>query len=210
MSEDKCIVQGDYSQSHRMFGDSAGNQCTAIVIYAMAYSKLVPCIDWTSNTMNRILNYGNDFYNYCLSRANLKTHHLSCEECLGLVEINRDVFNVQLYPQFQNSESSAAIYDKLNFENLRLQLRIFYNSKCSYVVLTANGYTYGIIKQFDMIYFYDSHAKDLHGNTILDGKASLRLFKDLDSLVNYITFIYNFNENEYFQLTYLNITKLQP
>lgn len=202
------IVQADLSQESSYFGKTAGNQCTAIVVYAMVYSKIEPLQNWTRVSLNNILKDGNKYYIECRQRADINQKFLNVEETLGPLCINGYCFNIELYIQFRNSISPSSVYDILNGENLRHHLKEFYHSNCSYVTLTTNNFTFGVFKQYGVIYFFDSHGQHINGNTDANSRASLRSFNDIKSLVSYIKSLFDLSQKSYFQLTYVKITEI--
>lgn len=83
----------------------------------------------------------------------------------------------------------------------------FVNSNCRTAILIAAGFSYGIIKNQNKLYFIDSHSKDINGVQVDYGYAGIRIYESGDSLGNYIISIHE-NINTDYELTYISITDI--
>ena len=56
------LIQRHFSQGHEKFGEFAGIQCVAIAVYAAAFTCVKEISRWTSNTLDSIVEQGNELF----------------------------------------------------------------------------------------------------------------------------------------------------
>ena len=183
----------------------------------MIKSKFIPLSEWDQSIMDSVLLEGSQFYEQIINIRNMRFIYLCYEDLIGTFDIMDHTFHIDKFimfpdrfePEFTNVDGISNhldfVYDgEFNFQSIHAQLQMFKSSKCEYALFLYNQYTYGIIKQHDYIYFFDSHAKLFNGEISSDGTASLRSFGTIKTLCNYIIKINNFRSTTY-QMVYLNI-----
>lgn len=196
------VVQADHHQGHIRYGDYGGRQCTGIVMYALAFSKLIPCASWDTQVLNQILSNGTEFYKYAINRGRNKTlRYLDVSEVIGEIQVMDQLFIAQ-YGVNDISDSMFQSFISLINE----YLQDFVNSNCNMFI--AADYSYGLIKQDNLLYFVDSHSKDDMGMPAENGYGGIRIYQNVNSLANYILSIHAGREVE-FELTYISIIDVE-
>lgn len=199
-SVNNTVILGNFHQgSDRFHPELQGLQCTAISVFSLVYAFQNNCVQWTPNDIDNILTEGNSYYIFCLKQLIIHPRYLSVNECLGVIILDKIEFKIEEYLPYT--------INQMNFANLFQQLNDFDKSDGNFSVFVSNLYSYGIIKQNEKLFLFDSHSKDLHGNTSQMGFSSLRSFSNITLLANY--FLCHFpNVNEYFEMSFIKITQI--
>lgn len=200
ISVNNTVILGNFHQGSDCFHpELQGLQCTAISVFSLVYAFQNKCDKWSSNDIDNILTDGNSYYIFCLKQAKTQPRYLSVNECLGIIVLDSIEFKIEEYRPYTVNQMTLA--------NLFQQLSDFDTSDGNFSVFVSNLYSFGIIKQNEKLFLFDSHSKDIHGNTSQMGFSSLRCFSDITMLANY--FQYHFpNVNEYFEMSFIKITQI--
>ena len=173
-------------------------------MFALAFSKLIPCDMWDTGVLNHILQSGTEFYRYILNKSHNRTlRYLDVSEAKGEIQVSEKLF-IARYGVNDISDSMFFSFISLINENLN----DFYYSNCNTAMLIAADYSYGIIKHDNLLYFVDSHSKDVRGMPDANGCGGVRIYPDVNSLANYILSIHANREVE-FELTYISIIDVE-
>ena len=173
-------------------------------MYALAFSKLIPCGAWDSQILNQLIYNGTEFYKYAINRGRNKTlRYLDVSEVIGEIQVMDQLF-ISQYGVNDISDSMFQSFIALINE----YLHDFVNSNCNTAMLIAADYSYGIIKQDNLLYFVDSHSKDVKGMPVENGYGGVRIYPNVNSLANYILSIHEGREVE-FELTYISIVDIE-
>ena len=173
-------------------------------MFALAFSKLIPCDMWDTGVLNHILQSGTEFYRYILNKSHNRTlRYLDVSEAMGEIQVSEKLF-IARYGVNDISDSMFFSFISLINE----YLLDFVNSNCNTAMLIAATYSYGIIKHDNLLYFVDSHSKDARGIPVENGYGGVRIYENVDSLANYILSIHAGREVE-FELTYLSIVDIE-
>ena len=172
-------------------------------MYSLAYSNLIPCEVWDTSIINHLLEYGTEFYKYALSRCfNKNIRYLDVGEVIGEIQIFNNLFAAQYGI---NDILDSVFLGKIS--DIQIDLVDFVNSNCRTAILIAAGFTYGIIKNQNKLYFIDSHSKDDNGVQVDYGYGGVRIYNNGESLANYIISIHE-NKNTDYEFTYISITEI--
>ena len=173
-------------------------------MFSLAFSKLIPCDSWDTAILNHIMQSGTHFYRYILDRSrNRSLRYLDVSEAMGEIQVSEKMFIAQ-YNNNNIDESMIHSFISLIYENLN----DFVDSNCNTAMLISADYSYGIIKQDNLLYFVDSHSKDIRGMPVENGYGAVRIYQNVNSLANYILSIHAGREVE-FELTYISIIDIE-
>lgn len=194
------VIQADHHQGHIRYGGYGGYQCTGIVMYSLALSRLLPCEVWNTEILNYIISEGTQYYIQCINKSGeSRPRYLGTLNVLGEIHVRGTLF-VSQYGMGNEARST-----NLNrIRNISLGLKEFYESECDLAVLISAYYSYGIIKSDNMLYFVDSHSKDRSGQSVRNGYGGVRIYMDVNSLAEYIISI-SANHQAHYELTFISI-----
>ena len=186
-----------------------------MVLYSMIKSQLTPISQWNSDFIDSILIEGNEFYINLIHKLNIEIRYLGIDDLTGTHTVYENQFFVDSFEMYSNLTNDDPEVDQfirnchnghINYDDLLIQSQTLLTSECKYGLFICNGYSYGLIKNQNIIYIFDSHAKDVNGNNSENGVASLRCFVNLNELV---LFLLKINPvNEYYQVFYLSINEI--
>jgi len=212
-NSNNLICCADYQQSNLTNSrneDTEGFQCTAICVYALAYSLIQTIDSWDSITLNKILNCGDEYYNICLSNLiennMFQNNNLMTEEVLGLIKIN----NQEIFIDIVKSNESLLLNNLFTIKNLEDGFEYFKNNFI-YGTFTINMFTYAIFYLNSTYYFFNSHATSNEGLTQGDGKASIIKFDSANSIkeiIHLLVKLHSLNKQVQFTLEPISIQLL--
>ena len=174
------IVQGTFSQGNSKFSESAGLQCCAIALYAGAFSCLKQMSRWTSETLDRIVEGGDDLF-----------HLIGKNRYLGVEDLPQEVLIL-------NAKVSVAF--RYNVHGIFCRERIYQNTFKD-MILNETIDNSGVLVWLSEICIYigfqqfvtgvkyalfDSHSRGPTEKIAEEGTSILLLFDNIDSLTNYI------------------------
>jgi hypothetical protein len=173
-------------------------------MYSLAMSKLIPCSLWDTEVMNQVISNGTEYYIQCFNKTGSNNlRYLSVREVLGDIQVSDRLFRSQygMIDEYDSTKNNI-------IQNIRQDLQDFFNSDCNTATLLAADYSYGIIKCENLIYFVDSHSKDINGYPDKNGFGGVRIYNDIDSLAKYLRDLHlrmgRFNLVQY-EITYIDI-----
>jgi hypothetical protein len=111
-----------------------------------------------------IYNVGDIYYQLCFDRISTtnKNNHLSVEDVVGTIVVNETNFNVSWIYNIDLAKSKLEIFT--NVQN-------FNSSNKSHALICTGLYSFGLIKENDDLYFFDSHSRSPRGKSAVNGKA---------------------------------------
>lgn len=176
-----------------------------------SFSK--PISQWDSVFLDSILLEGNEFYKEIIHKSNIGIRHLGIDDLIGTHIIFEKKLFVDLFEMFSHAFSEDPELNQyirnchnghINFDDLLYQCQSLLSSNCNFGLFICNGFSYGLIKNLNIINIFDSHSKDINGNSIDNGTASLRSFITLKELTNFLLKINP--QNAFYQVYYLTIS----
>ena len=195
MNKRMTVILGSRSQSHPMYGSSAGKQCTAMSLAFSVYNHQKSPSQVRYRDMDNILNIGNVIYEYC-------SNHFETE-ILAADEIPTDItFEGLRYKLAIGQVRYGFIQDKHNL------VFHFTNVFCTYeqAFFICNGYTVMLKYSQGQYFVFDSHKKDRFGRKHADGKSSIITFVDFNEMVRYLTKLHENVQRVQYDLVPLKIT----
>lgn len=129
-----------------------------------------------------IYNVGDIYYQLCFDRISTtnKNNHLSVEDVVGTIVVNETNFNVSWIYNIDLAKSKLEIFT--NVQN-------FNSSNKSHALICTGLYSFGLIKENDDLYFFDSHSRSPRGKSAVNGKACIIKFtgeSKIDNITNHI------------------------
>ena len=119
------LVQGHFSQGHEKFGEFAGLQCVAIAVYAVAFTCVKQISRWTSDTLDSIVEQGNELF-----KSINKHRYLGAEDIPVTVNVYDLAISVSLnfnvHGFLSRQDDHQAILQNYVHENQSLNFRIPY------------------------------------------------------------------------------------
>jgi hypothetical protein len=142
LSEGVFMLRGSFCQSHVMFGDSLGKQCTAMSAAFIARCFIDSSETWTRPVLDEVLIHGDQLYK--ARSPFVEDPYLNADEVMGPLSIFN---NVQLTLAIE-PESLFQLQGVLTRDNLAQQLQINLRrlAELHYTnaILTINQYSMGI------------------------------------------------------------------
>lgn len=131
-----------------------------MTVMSFIYATLKKCRNWKKIDLNTILTNGDNYFKFCYENGPPTND--------GFLEIDRVLGNYYLFDKnyqikYYEHEDGYLRQSLMTQENLIHELCDFAASNAKFAAYTANGYTFGILKEKQIIFFFDSHAKDLNG-----------------------------------------------
>ena len=207
------ILRANFHQNNPIFGDSAGMQCTGICAYAIVFSVSIHVSLWNTEIIDHVMLTGNDYYNEIQQRLRKQliefNNHLEINEVIGQISINNQDYSLNYWSNSLDYIFDSTVQGLINLHDLNKQLNLIKNSDCKHFVLTTNQYSFAIIKENDVFYFFNSHSVTPKGRKTktFNGTACVIKFNQPNSSNNLAAYINNmFQLNSDFIITYLRIT----
>ena len=202
------MVQASYHQGAGIYGRFAGIQCSGLTIFSFATAFMVNCNEWTNNEMDQLLYYGSLYFEQCCARINVENRYLEIGEVIGMVQIGNRTLNITtviiLDEELTPSNAPNSLQGQMTYAFLIRHFNEFYLSNHLFSAITTNGYTYGIIKQNGLLYFFDSHARNYNGMEESNGKASIRSFNEVNLLVYHLMRLHP-NQQRYYEIFFISV-----
>ena len=194
------LIQGHFSEGHEKFGELAGLQCVAIAVYAAAFTCVKQISRWTSDTLDSIVEQGNELF-----KSINKHRHLRAEDIPVTVNVYDLAISVSLnfnvHGFLSRQDDHHAILQNYVHENQLLNsgFLIWLSDLCIYVHIQHQ-------RKKTVYYLFDSHARDREGQLSENGASVLINFKKLEHLMEYLchTYLDKTGKNEiHYQLQFL-------
>lgn len=170
------IVRGSCHQGHLKFGFNGGKQCVANVQSFFIFSAFESCENITTETIDKILDAGNDIYSSARRRSGYNL--LLPTDLPHVVGIDEKLCRI---------EPVSIIYGviKPDLEELNVGLSRMFTSedRCFF---TCKETCVGLFTLVNKLYLFDSHARDSRGLTHSRGVSCVLEFKSLVNLANYL------------------------
>ena len=173
------LIQGHFSHGHEKFGEFAGLQCVAIAVYAAAFTCVKQISRWTSDTLDSIVEQGNELF-----KSINKHRYLGAEDIPVTVNVYDLAINVSLnfnvHGFLSRQDDHQAILQNYVHENQSLNsgFLIWLSNFCIYVHIQHQS------KKI-VYYLFVSHARDREGQLSENGAAVLINFQKLEHLMEY-------------------------
>lgn len=197
INEQFSALHASFSQSHSIFLNNAGKQCTAMAASFLAHSCVDSPVSWCRQTLDDVLIYGNDFYSERRSSLDHGHDYLACDEvtgnfkAFGGAELNLEINNDPQAIAFHGYANRAKQQD---FPYLTPQIRAFIASGYKCGVLTIGDYSMGLFVDGEFTYYFDSHSRGLKGcSTFGEGGTACVLKLDNDIAPSKISYLANRN-----------------
>lgn len=185
------------------YGGYGGYQCTGIVMYSLALSRILPCEVWNTEIMNHIISEGTQYYIHCINKTGeSRPRYLGALGVFGEINVRGTLF-VSHYAMGNEQRST----NLGRIRNILRGLTEFYESDFELAVLISAYFSYGIIKSENKLYFVDSHSKNINGDSVPNGFGGVRIYLTVNTLAEYIISISN-SLNVQYELTFVSI--LEP
>ena len=194
------LIQGHCSQGHEKFGEFAGLQCVAIAVYAAAFTCVKQISRWTSDTLDSIVEQGNELF-----KSINKHRYLGAEDIPITVNVYDLAISVSLnfnvHGFLSRQDDHHVILQNYVHENQSLNsgFLIWLSNLCIYVHIQHQS------KKI-VYYLFDSHARDREGQLSENGTSVLINFLKLEHLMEYLchTYLDKTGKNEiHYQLQFL-------
>ena len=194
------LIQGHFSQGHERFGEFEGLQCVAIAVYAAAFTCVKQISRWTSDTLDSIVEHGNE-----LLKSINKHRYLGAEDIPVIVNVYDLAISVSLnfnvHGFLSRQDDHQAILQNYVHENQSLNsgFLIWLSNLCIYVHIQHQSKK--IVHNL-----FDSHARDREGQLSENGASVLINFQKLEHLMEYLchTYLDKTGKNEiHYELQFL-------
>ena len=178
------LIQGHFSQGHEKFGEFAGIQWVAIAVYAAAFTSVKQILRCTSNTLDSIVEQGNELF-----KSINKHRYLGAEDIPVTVNVYDLAISVTLnfnvHGFLSRQDDHQAILQNYVHENQSLNsgFLIWLSNLCIYVHIQHQS------KKI-VYYLFDSHARDREGQLSENGASVLINFQKLEHLMEYLCHTY--------------------
>ena len=186
-------ISAPYCQGNvAMFGENAGQQCIAMSLCALICSK-VRTIN-SGNDMVQIMNFGNELYTSLsmLARQSL----LMFTELPAMVTLCEQTFQLEYSESYSGNINGDVVIEGYEYcmplgRAFNTLLSLDYNL----FILTVGIIGVGIYSiQDGKFKVFDSHARDVYGNSHPEGKCVLLEIPSIDNLVQYFQSLYRNQE----------------
>lgn len=166
-----------------------------IAAYALIYNRAKrPIAKWSKNDdFDAVILAGNVFYKHCLQNVEREINDdddylevgdvLNVETMIGRKTCCLSFYNDDLIDNWRQKS--------IKFENMAINLKEFSNSKCTDLLLTLRGYSFGITRDEHSFYFIDSHSRNQKGQSIKNGQAVVMQFDGSEAIQNLAEHIIN-------------------
>ena len=178
------LIQGHFSQGHEKFGEFAGLQCVAIAVYAAAFTCVKQISRWTSDTLDSIVEQGNELFKLINKHRSLGAEDIPITVNVYDLAISVSLnFNVHVF--LSRQDDHQAILQNYVHENQSLNsgFLIWLSNLCIYVHIQHQS------KKI-VYYLFDSHARDREGQLSENGISVLINFQKLEHLMEYLRHTY--------------------
>lgn len=181
-------VQGSFHQAHPMFGNTAGTQCVANCLAALAYNALKCARNWKTNDLNKILVTGDELYTYLQNSSSITNRYLLVEELPQYFECYNKTFDFSVktvVPSLISLFDEEPCYSDFNAYPLLegLQMALHETDGC---FVCFGGNTLLIGKTDQEFFIFDSHARCPRGYVSFTGKSTRIIFKDVEEVFLHI------------------------
>ncbi|CAH1118614.1 unnamed protein product [Phaedon cochleariae] len=184
----KWILRGTISQSDKQFDRKSRNlQSPACCLALLALHELVPLKDWSSDTVNEVVELGDQLYVESVDQ--LTKNNLFENRMLMMSEINKSFKMHDLEANFEVDE--CMINGMLNAKNtndnkdLRKGLEeLFFDMESG--IVTCRYISVAVWKKDEVYYYFDSHSRDEHGFATSYGTACVLRTTNLADLADVI------------------------
>lgn len=165
-----------------------GNQCTMIAFYALAFAFLVPCFDWSSNTMDSIMWNGDRLYSgYIDNFMNGNPEHLAHDQLEILHQVS--VGGTLVLPNLMTGLFFGVVGISPGADSIgsSLSSAIASASEISNgLLLTLGDVSVAVMVVGEDFFLFDSHSRDVNGELSECGSSVLLHFASLQELEAYI------------------------
>ncbi|KAG5865295.1 hypothetical protein JTB14_003959 [Gonioctena quinquepunctata] len=176
-----AILRGYRSQNSPIYGEeSRNNQDIPNCILAVVMYQLLPIENWTSKTIDQILDAGNQLYVDSYIAYGPKDIKLGMENVVRKFFLeNNLIIHVTIY--------KPIISDFFSLENVDKVLNIFFQQE-QYCLFSYLNQWVSIFFKGGQFYMFDPHERDINGNSLVKkrngvGVAVVVRFDDLNGLV---------------------------
>jgi hypothetical protein len=149
-------------QSHVIFGDSRGNQCTAMCAAFLARCFVDTPNTWTRPVIDEVLIQGDRLYK---QRRPFSTNHLlAVDEVVGEFSV-LDTLQVTLItaPFDQLTELQGRMRTNYAARDLKVKISHLFALHHTDAIITLNDYSMALHVNNDFVYLFDSHARGPKG-----------------------------------------------
>lgn len=181
----KMILQASSHQGNQKFR-GRGKQCMSNSVCAIVASFSRPPSQWTLDTMDNILQNGDDLY----AKTICSKSFWSTDDIPASVN-SVDIVKFKHFHGTINRETTEhpfyTIQDAFT--------ESFAKCKTSHTILTMGNcepcYSCAIIQEEGQLYFYDPHSRSSEGMPVSDGFAALTFHQNIEVLVTFIKCLAN-------------------
>ncbi|XP_074039685.1 uncharacterized protein [Leptinotarsa decemlineata] len=184
--QDVWILRGTISQNDKKFGNDSRNlQSPATCLVVLAMKELQPLKEWSSATVDKVLDLGDQFYMESVEK--LKEIGSFEDKMLMLTELNKKfkLSNMQALFEIEDCDITGKInpsYDE-NDISLKKGVQIYFNDNDSGII-TCRDISIAVWKKDNVFYYFDSHSRDEMGLATDFGMACILRTTFLDDLLN--------------------------
>ncbi|XP_065167903.1 uncharacterized protein [Atheta coriaria] len=185
----RWILQGSFAQGDIKFSkDTRNTQCTANCAMALTYCHLVKIDDWTTETIDEVLDQGDIYYKKCIDHHEKKGTLIS--PMLLVSELLPEFVLKDMLVTFDVSECMVngviTIPEEYrNTWNLQKGFKEFFKDN-DYGILTCRGISVAVFKAHGQYFYFDSHDRNNFGFVVAHGKACVQKFLDSDTMAEVI------------------------
>ena len=104
------LIQGHFSQGHEKFGEFAGLQCVAIAVYAAAFTCVKQISRWTSDTLDSIVEQGNELF-----KSINKHRYLGAEDIPVTINVYDLSLLISMYMVFYQDKMIIKLFSRTMF-----------------------------------------------------------------------------------------------
>ena len=181
-------VQGSFHQGDRMFGVTAGTQCVANSLTALAYQKVKNCKEWQPYDMDNILVTGDEMYTFLQRSSSVTNRYLLITELpqsFECFERSYEFRTNESLPSLINLEGVELNYADFNaFELLEaLQIALDDTDGC---FVCFRGNTFLIGKGATGFFTFDSHARSPEGFQCANGRSTRIMYESIQEVYNHV------------------------
>ncbi|XP_078336941.1 uncharacterized protein LOC144626544 [Crassostrea virginica] len=184
-------VQGSFHQADAIFGETAGTQCVANSLTALAYQKVKMSEEWETRDMNKILTTGDEMYTFIQRSSSMANRYLLITELPQFFECYERMFEFKAnesLPSLINLENIELNYADFNAYELfeALQIALDGTDGC---FVCFGGNTFLVGKSGDTFFTFDSHSRSCEGFQSECGRSTRILYDSVQGVYNHIVFL---------------------
>ncbi|GJQ78158.1 hypothetical protein Trydic_g2490 [Trypoxylus dichotomus] len=188
LSSSKWILKGNFSQNNKKYDRETRNtQCTAMAAIAIAMNDLKPINEWNSETLDEILDHGDQYYAHTLKHLKEKDKFVSrllmMSELLPKYIVDDKELCFEIEECLVNGNISYPDNDEI--PNLKIGFKQFFEDNDA-GVLTCRNVSMAIWKKNDVFYYFDSHSKNDEGLNSFYGTSVVIRILTLEELTTVI------------------------